>query len=284
MLYNQRICVILHLYYQDLWEDIKPYLLNLDKVTSFDLYITITQENKNLTDDINSSFSENVNIHIEQIENLPQGADIYPFIHIINKIDLDKYDILYKIHSKRNIEDLYIKSNGIYLGKNLWRDYMLNEILGKQNIKKCIQVFQNKPKIGAVGFMPLLIEVNEENPMIFHKPSEIYSLFSSKIKISLQNKYKFIGGTNFAIRANILKCIKNTYDKTTFSENAGVKFSNVTYAFEDLMGYIVENQGYRFSGTCIFSNKIILNFLSRKSLRILFKLYVNIFIFRRNII
>ena len=178
MLYNQRICVILHLYYQDLWNDIKPYLLNLDLVTSYDLYVTITQENKNLIDDINSSFSENVNVYIEKIENISKGADIYPFIYILNKIDLDNYDIIYKIHAKSNVEGLTHRfgktlNKKIYIGSTLWRNLLINELLGKYNVRKCIKIFSQNPQIGTIGFAPYLLTVTEDEPYFHDSPRSL---------------------------------------------------------------------------------------------------------------
>ena len=43
-----RKAVVFHLYYHELWEKIKPYLLNLQEVGAFDLYITTPVENKEL--------------------------------------------------------------------------------------------------------------------------------------------------------------------------------------------------------------------------------------------
>lgn len=48
-----RKVVIFHLYYHELWEKIKPYLLNLQEISSFDLFITTTAaENKGLFEEI----------------------------------------------------------------------------------------------------------------------------------------------------------------------------------------------------------------------------------------
>ena len=52
-----RKAVVFHLYYHELWEKIKPYLLNLQEIGAFDLYITTPVENKELFDSIKQSFS-----------------------------------------------------------------------------------------------------------------------------------------------------------------------------------------------------------------------------------
>lgn len=50
-----RKVVIFHLYYHELWEKIKPYLLNLQAISPFDLFITTTKENKELFSEIKQS-------------------------------------------------------------------------------------------------------------------------------------------------------------------------------------------------------------------------------------
>ncbi|MDE5681140.1 MAG: rhamnan synthesis F family protein [Mailhella sp.] len=96
-----RKAVVFHLYYHELWEKIKPYLLNLQEIGSFDLYVTSPVENAELFDSIKQSFSDTVNIYI--LKNV--GADLYPFFEVINSLDLEQYDILYKIHTKRNVNN-----------------------------------------------------------------------------------------------------------------------------------------------------------------------------------
>lgn len=59
-----RKAVVFHLYYHELWEKIKPYLLNLQEIGAFDLYITTPVENKELFNSIKQSFSCAVNIYI----------------------------------------------------------------------------------------------------------------------------------------------------------------------------------------------------------------------------
>lgn len=280
-----RICVILHLFYQDLWPEIKNYLLNLKNISDFDLYITLIKENDEISADIISIFS---NAKIEIIPNT-KGADIYPFIHILNQINLDNYDIIYKLHTKQNIENKYQRLGGIkvknitYVGGSLWRDFMFSEILGYTTSKKCIEIFKKNLSVGAVGFMPFLISVSDSNHKIFEKPSNLYNIFKNIIDIKLLKKYSFFAGTIFAIRASLLKCIQNKFTIDNFIDKTSQKFSINAYRLEDLLGYVVEAQDYKFSGTNKYSNRIILQLLSNRLFYPLFKFYVDKLIFGRRV-
>lgn len=50
-----RKVVIFHLYYHELWEKIKPYLLNLQAISPFDLFITTTKKSEKLFAEIKKS-------------------------------------------------------------------------------------------------------------------------------------------------------------------------------------------------------------------------------------
>ena len=65
-----RKAVVFHLYYHELWEKIKPYLLNLQEIGSFDLYVTSPVENAELFD----SMKENGIFYIKNWDILGYGG------------------------------------------------------------------------------------------------------------------------------------------------------------------------------------------------------------------
>lgn len=274
---KKRILVILHLYYQDLWDEIKNYLLNLQNYTNFDLHITCVEKNEQLFNNILSSFSKNVNIKIEILENI-KGADIYPFIHVINQINLDNYDFVYKLHTKQTFPVLNVKIKEaklmFYIGHNLWRDFLFNAILGKEKIKKVFKIFEKKPKSGAIGFGPLFIETSIDKNDRFYKRS------AKKCKFNDIQKSKCFAGTAFIIRGELLKCIQNIYSKEDFIEETNRKFVDLAYFIEGFLGYIVEAQGYKLVSSYPCYTKFILTLLSHKHLKKLYMFYVNRFILK----
>ena len=282
---NKRTCVILHLFYQDMWDEIKEYLLNLQEITSFDLFITCTNDNKDLFDNIKRTFNKNNNIYIEVIENT-KGADIYPFLYIINKINLNDYDLIYKLHSKQNITNELtcrlpsFTNTRFYIGHKIWRNLLLEAILGKNHIKKVRDAFSNN-KIGMSGFGPLLIKFNTEKYDIF--PNKFEEI-SSKYNFKYIEDHKCYVGTIFVIRANLLKCLQNKYDISNFQTNTNEKFATITWQMEHLFGYIVEAQGYKIYNSFLNINKFIMGILSSKRTLFLYKYYLNNFIFKRQLL
>lgn len=286
---QQKICVICHLYYQHMWDEIKEYLKNLEEVNSFDLFITVQENNEKLFEDIKNSFNKNVKVNINMMEPT-KGADIYPFIETINKINLDDYDLVYKIHTKQNVPQFKAKfpkhmNINIYIGEQLWRNFLLNAILGKHNVKKVLGKFQKDTRIGSVGFYPLQVKLKSICKGDYLDEHYKGKLISQNLKSSNSKNSKFYGGTIFVIRADILKCIQNVFDKEDFlTTNENEKFSPAAYFIEGLFGYMVKAQGYNYYSTYNKFHKTILQILSHNDMIPLFKFYVNNFIFKRTLI
>ncbi len=269
-----KICVICHLYYQNLWPEIKNYLSNLTKFSNFDLYVTCNSSNQELFDDIQNSFNTSGKVNIDIIENL--GADIYPFIYELNKINLDDYDIVFKLHTKHNVEYIKQKINNCLCGKNLWRDFMLTSILSEKNIPLVIKSFKENKKIGCIGFEPLLITISNKNKEYF------YNKYVQELNLKKLKTYKFYGGTIFAIKAELLKCLQHKYYDTDFINNQNTKFPAICYAIEDLLGYIVEAQDHIFYDLHPIQGFIIKLF-SHKSIAPYIIPIINKFFFKKQI-
>lgn len=259
--------VIFHLYYHELWENIKPYLLNLQEISPFDLFITTPFENKKLFEEIRQSLSSEINISFSILPN--EGADLYPFCEVISSINLDKYDILYKIHTKRNVKQRR-KINGINCGLHYWRECMLNDILGKKNIRSRLQDFLDDEKLGASGYYPYLIASQYFSNKNY--VNDQYKFFDENLP--LISCYKHYGGTIFMARAQLYKCLQNRFKEADFVNTGNERFSDFTYLCEGILGYCVAGQGYSYrKGNMAFY--CILKLLSHRITYPLYRLFVD---------
>lgn len=280
---KQRICIICHIHYPELWREIRKYLGNLLKYSDFDLFVTLTEKSQHMQEEIISSFDNKKERNRGYIKNISlvtnnNGADILPFIETINKINLDNYDLVYKIHTKRNLPELFDTPANInkkfYIGKMLWRNFLLSAILGKKTTKKVLLAFKNK-KNGSVGFKPLIAS--------FDTKKSSMPLLAERTGVQNIQNYHFFAGTIFAIRAHILKPLQNKFEKKDFIDKNG-KFPLLCYRLEHFLGYLTESAGYNYTDINPFSNQKILEFLSRPRLLFLYKFYVNNFIFGEQVL
>ena len=88
-------CIILHLYYQDLWSELKEKLIPILN-NNVDLYVSVTDIDTEFITDI-----ESVATKVFLVEN--RGADVAPFIYVYNKIKHEDYVTYLKIHGKKSV-------------------------------------------------------------------------------------------------------------------------------------------------------------------------------------
>lgn len=135
-----KFAVHLHLYYVDLSDEFIDYFKKLPR--GYDLFITI-MNNKDIIE-VRKKF-ENcgaVNIEVVVVENI--GRDMGPLIFTLkDKIFNNNYDVIGHFHSKKSI------STDNEMG-NKWRRYLLENLIGNDNISNSVlSLFKNK-KIGLV--------------------------------------------------------------------------------------------------------------------------------------
>lgn len=89
------IAITLHVYYIELWPYFKGKLEKLN--TNFDLYVTLSEGNPDITSDILESFPS---AKIYTYKN--KGMDIGPFLLLLKKIRNKHYEYIIKLHTKNN--------------------------------------------------------------------------------------------------------------------------------------------------------------------------------------
>jgi lipopolysaccharide biosynthesis protein len=127
--------VILHLYYEDLFEEIKNYLKKFD---DFDLYISIPDSLNGIEENIFSSFPT-----ARVLKTKNRGRDMAPFISIFRVISEMNYQYLLKIHTKKSSH----REDGV-----IWRRDIYQKLMGsKENINAILEEFRKNKEIGIIG-------------------------------------------------------------------------------------------------------------------------------------
>ena len=234
------LAVHLHLYYLEMWPEIKRLLANMGDYP-YDLYVTMVAENSQIAEDIRA-FHQNSTIWV--VEN--RGYDIGPFIDFLHHIDLNQYDLIMKLHTKN-------KNNGIetYIGnyvfdRSIWVYCLTNALLGSSRIfKKNIQAFTNLPKLGVIGSKYLIASKLPDTDGV---QSGALTLIK-QLGFAKTANLKFIAGTMFMCRSKLLQKIKENYKISDFDITDGhVKNGTLAHMMERVLGYVVTAQGYEIKG------------------------------------
>jgi lipopolysaccharide biosynthesis protein len=245
----KRIVVHLHLYYLDQVDMLLDKLVGIKDLCVLDLIVTIQQKEPEIESKIKLKFP---NAKIIIVKNV--GADIWPFIVMLNSVNLENYDYLIKIHTKRfvKLKTSRIPETNIKINGTKWRDYLL-EFLEPDNFIKCLDSFINDEKLGMVSSYPVIITDNEKHYWNADVCAKTRDFINKKFKY--QNKISFVAGTMFMARAKLFNIIKDLkFKESDFGKFESGKSNQLPHVMERFLGCCILGQGYEIRD--VFTPKI----------------------------
>lgn len=223
-------CILLHLYYQDLWPEFKEKILPiLSKDTH--LYVSINEQTE-YTDDI-KKYSKEVFL----VEN--RGMDIGPFIYVYNKIRDYGYKYIVKLHSKKSLHTPNIGDH--------WRRALTNALIeSPTQFQQIINFMEPDPTIFMAGSLEFYYDTNLE-PL--HSTTRIAAEpFISKVRqfVNSDNHGCFFAGSMFVVTVNYLDIffgntnLNDLYNQFEF----GYLRDSFAHGMERVIGYgVATNNG-----------------------------------------
>jgi lipopolysaccharide biosynthesis protein len=225
---HKKVCVILHLYYVDLWAYFLPYLKRID--TEIDLYVTITDGNSGQFTDIHDAIiSEFPQAFIYSLPN--RGMDVAPFLYVMNDIFLRRrtYDVMIKLHSKKSLAHSY------ELGER-WRNQLTDALLGS------LPKLQNG-YFACVGSNNTMVG---SSAWVLNQKVLGYEQQFFKEEITF-DEYEFVAGTMFMANFNLIMdwFISNSiYDRFYKEfEDGYIGDGSIAHQLERVLGCLIKLRG-----------------------------------------
>ncbi|MBA2923309.1 hypothetical protein G9Q84_10425 [Pseudomonas sp. P7] len=210
--------VVLHLHYQDLWDDIKRYLESFGE-TAFDLYVTVTSSSAGLR-----VAKEYPKAHIHLVEN--RGRDVLPFLKVLEVIKDMNYVAVCKIHSKRSI----YRDDGDKI-----RDDLLEQLLGSNStVLNIVDRFRQQQDLGMLAPGKYLIPHTDHN-MTYCGP--VVAELSSKLHINFSYS-EFIAGSMFWFRPKALEALLSI-EESLFEVEEGLADGTLAHGVERILCHVV---------------------------------------------
>lgn len=227
------ILVHVHVYYPELWPEIKACLGSLATGT-YDLYVTMVTDYPDLVSDIKTFSSD---AHCLVVAN--RGYDIGPFVHVLNMTNLDQYDYVIKLHTKRDMPA------GALLGAfdmsgGAWRQYALSFLHPKTHFQSCLQGFLDNPAIGMMAHHRLIVGQCYGDKAALRQCQDLCRKMGLPVR-----PFKYVAGTMFIIRAKLLRPVVDMgLGLDDFSAPTQDKPTSLAHVLERFFGYLVYAQDF----------------------------------------
>jgi hypothetical protein len=228
------LCVLMHLYYPEMWDELKFYLDNID--APFDLYVNLV--------DTTWTIEALAKIRAERPESrisisANSGRDIGGFVRLLDQVDFDRYVAFATLHSKKSPH--VTRSFAEH-----WVSNLLQAILGsKEVVRQNLAAFIEDETVGIIG------AARHRNTQI-GKNSESLDYFLDVYGISEHNRHcEYVSGTMMMVRSEIMKTVYAKIRDFNFEsgDNKGLEFhvdGQAEHAIERIFGNVAKQYGYRF--------------------------------------
>lgn len=227
-----RFAIHAHVYYRELWPELATCIRNFADY-EHNLFITTPHADDTLRQTILTDFPS---ADYRVMEN--RGYDVGPFIEILNNLNLDDYDFIVKLHTKRDFNGIV---NLRYFKGSEWRERLFDFCSTSEKLEQTIASFLSDQTVGMIAHGSLITERGDflEDPSVCEKACDILS--SSGLK---PVKRQFVAGSCFIVRTKVFKPLHRRFSLADFDKRTDHRAS-LAHALERVFGYLVLAQERR---------------------------------------
>ena len=234
-LQSSTVAVVVHVFYLQIWRELAACVRNvIDLSSKADIFITISEScDKRLELLVRRDFP------FADIKRLPnRGFDVGPFFEVLNRINLDEYDYVVKLHTKRNC--FGIVNFWPFFGGQ-WRRNLLGFCKTRKRPLRTLEILADNQDVGMVGAGSLALKARNELVGKYSVRGGDYIAAES----SEPDNRCFIAGTMFIVRARLLQSLKQRYVFEDFDHmQPGCHDVSNAHGAEREFGHEIYNQGY----------------------------------------
>jgi lipopolysaccharide biosynthesis protein len=222
-----RIAVVLHVYYAELWEEMKEAIARISE--PFDLFVSLTKDaSGHMRDTIIGAYP---NAWVFDFAN--RGRDIGPFLVWLHSGVLFQYELVCKLHTK-------LSPHRHDDGK--WRRWLVHSVLGSsEQVDQIVSSFRSNPDLGMVVPDGNIYRGYEH----WASNEELLGRLLPRIGISPDVRDRsFPGGSIFWIRPFLLRTLAGAgLDLSDFEPEPVKTDGGLPHAVERIFGLICEEAG-----------------------------------------
>jgi len=235
--------IIVHLYYNDLWDEFRNKLKPIVDNCDVDLYVTLSDEDTSKLNEV-KKLTDKVFI-------LPnKGLDVGPFLFILDKIKKLNYLTITKFHTKKSLHH----GQPIEFGE-VWRKKAYQPLIENVDIYNELSTIIEKSPMNMIGTQRSYLNFEKDGINIFHHYPTIKKTLS-KLQIELMERPVgntvlfgknggFFSGTMFMTSHEYLKMLFSKANIKEIYENlpSGYVRDSDSHSLERIFGFYLESIG-----------------------------------------
>lgn len=227
------ICIIIHLYYTDLWSELISFARNF-RDFDCDVFVNI----------VDLGFDASI---YEEVRSLCPGAflmfshdagrDVGGLTRILDHIDPTKYELVAFMHSKKSPH--FAPEKGDY-----WRRSLLRAIAGTPSIaRQCVERFRADPRVGMIGAEEWRSSAMGANADQYEKLLDLLGVEGAHRDLD------YLGGFMFLARSAIIERLYSVLRRIEWEHGAdkGLDFhvdGQIAHGVERALPALVRQMGY----------------------------------------
>lgn len=228
-----RILVVAHVFYAEMWPELSACIRN---VGDCDLVITYIEEPS-----VIAARADFPHARFVRCEN--RGYDVLPFLTVLESVRLSDYDLVVKLHTKRDIVKPYRFAMGrTVLNGSAWRGHLLSFVRTPLAWERTLRCFDD-PAVGMVADVHLVFGRRETDKSAFDAS---VAQLRDDLGLSASRRGTFVAGTMFAVRAAMLRPFaEHRFELAEFAASADRDPITYAHLLERMFGLAVGAQGGR---------------------------------------
>ena len=231
-----RLAVVVHVYYPEMWPELAGCIRNIG---ACDLTVTYVEESAVATARLD--FPDATFVRCEN-----RGYDVWPFVVALKTLDLGEYDLVVKLHTKRNISRAHaFAMGGTRLNGSAWRDRLLGFARTPDAWAKTLATFDDQ-QIGMVAGRRVVFGRKESGKACY---DAALRELNEKFSIPACRGGLFVGGTMFAVRAALLRPFADfPFTAEMFAVSGGHESTTYAHLMERMLGLAIYGHGFCIEG------------------------------------
>ena len=234
-----KILCIVHVFYPEFWPELADCVRNIDE--PFDLVVTYVDGTKGIPEMVRRDFPQARPLLCEN-----RGFDVWPFLKALRSVDLSAYDLIVKLHTKRDVKanhELLFNHRNYYGAR--WRNYLLGFMRRPADWAATKARFAD-PGVGMVADARVILR-KDDVPWKTPRATSVQAVeFVERLYGRPVGDSQFVAGTMFAARPAVFgRLLARGWTVDDFCASVRDGTEQTAHLLERVMGAVVTAEGLR---------------------------------------